>query len=235
MKPKLLSFDAAGTLIDVNWQPGRFAIECAAECGIEVDPQVGRESYDRLLHTRWKDYCLVNQTRDDDLCDAFWSELATDWLAKYGYRETHAHHLVSVGRKHLYGPKQSAFTLYPDTVPVLDELKNDGWRMVILSNWDYSLHRIVKNLGIDHYFEKVFASLQEGPEKPDPALFQVVLDQCRATADEAVHIGDNPLDDLEGARSAGWKAIFLDRGNKQANLPTISTLLDLKKAIEWFS
>ena len=235
MKPELLSFDAAGTLIRVDWAPGRFAVECALECGVSIDKQIGQETYDRLLHTRWQEYCSINQSRDDNACDQFWQDLGEDWLKKFEYAETHSHHLVKVAHSRLYGPDQQAFTLYDDVISTLEEFKRKGFRMVILSNWDYSLHRIVRNLGIERYFEHVFASLQEGPEKPDPALFKILCDRTGVEAANVAHIGDNPLDDVEGARNAGMKPIFLDRSLAVSKLPTISTLHDLGKALECLS
>lgn len=213
MKPELISFDAAGTLIDVNWKPGRFAIECALEAGLELDCQTGEEIYSGLLQTRWRTYCEVNQTRDPAACDLFWHELTQDWLVHLSLPAEIADALSKIARERLYGPSQVAFKLFADVLPTLDILRGMGVRMVVLSNWDYSLHRIVKNLGIRDYFEHIFASLEEGPEKPDRKLFDLVASRIGVAPEGILHVGDHPLDDVEGARGAGWKSLLLDRGS----------------------
>lgn len=232
MNPKLVSFDAAGTLIDVRWQPGPFAVECAIEAGLELDAQVARETYDRLLHTRWRDYCLLNQQRDDVACDTFWAELTKDWLLHLGLKAEMTDQLVKIAHERLYGADQVLFSLFEDVIPTLDALQQARVPMVVISNWDYSLHRIVKNLGIAGRFERVFASLEEGPEKPDRELFEIVSRSMGVALTDILHVGDHPVDDLEGARGAGMQALLLDRSRNESEPPFINSLLDVPKVLK---
>jgi putative hydrolase of the HAD superfamily len=234
MKPELISFDAAGTLIDVNWQPGHFAVRCALDTGVRLDPQVGAETYSRLLHTRWRSYCDINQTRDDSLCDAFWRDLASDWLKQMNAPQTALEPMLELADTRLYGLDET-FRLYPDVLSTLNELTEKGWRMVVLSNWDYTLHRILKNLGVSNLFEHVFASLQEGPEKPDPRLFSIVSEQVGVAPEAILHVGDSWVDDLNGARNVGWQAILLDRTANGYHPPVISSLDQVQEALTWFA
>src|SRR5579862_5398932 len=210
MKPELISFDAAGTLIDVNWQPGHFAVQCALDVGVQLDPQIGAESYSRLLQTRWRTYCDINQTRDDGACDEFWRDLAKDWLDQMAAPATALQPMLNLADTRLYG-RDDTFKLFADVLTTLTLLSAQGWRMVVLSNWDYTLHRILRNLKIDRYFEHAFASLQEGPEKPDPRLFSIVSKRMGVEPGAILHVGDHWVDDFNGARKAGWQAILLDR------------------------
>jgi len=229
MTPKLVTFDAADTLIRVNWQPGSFAIACAREAGLQLDEQPAREMYDRLLRSRWGDYCAINQTRDPGQGDAFWKELTGDWLARQNAPETALDEVIAISGRRIY----DCFELYADVEPALDMLKAQDIPVAVISNWDYSLHRILRKLGVYDRFDAVIASLEEGPEKPDPRLFQLVLDRFGVAADEAVHIGDNPLDDLEGARDVGMKALLLDRSRTEPSFPIISDFSQLEAALAW--
>ena len=232
MKPEVLSFDAAGTLIEVHWDPGRFAVECAQALRWPIDAQVGKERYERLLGSRWRDYCSLNELKNDDLCDTFWLELARDWIESLEL-PGEACELFELGKQGLYGENQRIFRLYADTLPALQRLRSAGYRMVVLSNWDYSLHRVLRILGVEEFFEVTIASLQEGMEKPDPVLFRFVSHHVCVPPDRIVHIGDDPIDDLQGARGAGLGAILLDRSLPRAKRPIISSLEDLPKALEW--
>lgn len=230
-KPEVISFDAAGTLVDVRWHPGAFAVECAREIGLRLDEQVAREHYERLLATRWREYQAINRMRDANLCDAFWDELAADWLSNFEAADRQSE-IRKVAWERLYGQEQTIFRLYEDVAPTLAELKAAGFRMIVISNWDYSLHRVLANLRVHEVFEFVIASLEEGPEKPDRALFEIAAGRAGVSMDRMLHVGDHPVDDVYGAQQAGLQAILLDRA-PETKKPAIASLTDLHEALAW--
>lgn len=233
MKVKLVSFDAAHTLIDVNWHPGGFAVLNAREAGLALDPVTAAELYDRLLRTRWMHFRELNLTRDEAQTDAFWNELTADWLAQLGILDVDPAALSERGRERMYGPNSPCFRLYSDTLSGLDAVAALGLPMVILSNWDISLHRTVRSLGIEDRFLQVFASLEHGVEKPETELFRVVEEATGFAPEEILHVGDHPLDDLQGAIGAGWHAALLDRASDEVSRPRIPSLHQVPEAIAW--
>jgi len=233
LKVKLVSFDAAHTLIDVNWHPGGFAVLNAQEAGLDLDPVPAAELYDRLLRSRWLHFRELNLTRDEALTDDFWNELTSDWLGQLGLSDIDAVALSERGRQRMYGPDSPCFRLYDDTLAGLDAVAALGLPMVVLSNWDISLHRTVRSLGIEGRFLKVFASLEHGVEKPETELFRVVEQATGYAPEEILHVGDHPLDDLQGALGAGWHAALLDRGTELASRPRIPSLRHVPEAIAW--
>lgn len=222
-----ITLDAAGTLIDVRWNPVAFALECADEVGLRLESHHAASVYEHLMGTRWGHYRELNLTRDPEACDEWWRDLTRTWLERLGQDAGHVEPITRVVMRRLYEPGSEVFRLFEDTVPALEALRAQGHRLAILSNWDYSLHRVVAMLGLKPYFEAVFASLEEGPEKPDPELFQIALGRLGATPAETLHVGDHPVDDLRGAKDAGLRAILLDRGADRPALPVVRTLLDL--------
>ena len=169
------------------------------------------------------------------MLDAFWYQIAYDWILKVGLPTDHAEMVFEAGMIRLYDRSRrdhSIFSIFEDTVPALDRLKAKGFRMAVLSNWDYSIHRVMKLLKLDGYFERIYASLEEGVEKPDPRLFEIMLNGCGVSAGNVIHVGDSPTDDLLGAQNAGIKAVLIDRAN-EPNLPTrIASLLDLIQVLD---
>ena len=51
--------------------------------------------------------------------------------------------------------------LFDDIVPSLDALDELGIRLGVISNWDYSLHRVLKALEVHHRFEFVIELLRQ--------------------------------------------------------------------------
>jgi putative hydrolase of the HAD superfamily len=107
--------------------------------------------------------------------------------------------------------RADAWQVYPDVVPALRALRSMGVRMGVVSNWDSRLPVILEILRLRPYFETVAVSHFEGVEKPDPALFHAALDRMNAPPGEAVHVGDRPDLDIEGAAAAGIAGFLIDR------------------------
>jgi putative hydrolase of the HAD superfamily len=74
--------------------------------------------------------------------------------------------------------------------------------------------------------------------KPDPRIFEILLQRAGLRAGEAAHVGDDPEADVEGARGAGLRPVWLNRDAApwplESSPPevTITTLDHLPEAIE---
>jgi putative hydrolase of the HAD superfamily len=101
-------------------------------------------------------------------------------------------------------------TLFDDVKPVLDEL-NTSFRLVSLTNGNADT---VKT-GVDHWFDFALNSATVGKMKSEPDIYNQVQKRANIEAEEMVHIGDHPLQDIYGAKSAGVFAIWLNREKKQ--------------------
>lgn len=226
-----LTFDCAGTLIAVRWEPAKFAVECAEEAGARFHSVThAQDAYSRLLNSRWSKYQELNLLRDRATCDRFWAELTHDWLEEVGESSGRLNEILEIARSRLYGDRCDQFSLFEDSIGALDWAKRQGFRLAALSNWDYSLHLVIDRLGIREYFDEVVASLEEGVEKPDPRLFQIALDRLGVAAAEATHIGDDRIDDWTGAKGAGLRAVLLDRSGGGGD-HAISSLRELPEAL----
>lgn len=65
--------------------------------------------------------------------------------------------------------------------------------------------------------------------KPHPALFRKALEVSGCTADEAVHIGDSVVSDVNGAKAVGIRPILLDRDGVGGapGVPAVKRLSDV--------
>jgi putative hydrolase of the HAD superfamily len=106
-------------------------------------------------------------------------------------------------------------TLFEDVKPVLDELKKT-FQLVSLTNGNASTIKT----GVDHWFDFSLNSASVGRLKSEPEIYLQVQQQAGIEAGQMVHIGDDPLNDVAGAKSAGVFAIWLNRNQKQWSLPS---------------
>ncbi len=96
--------------------------------------------------------------------------------------------------------------LFPDTLPCLDTLRAD-YRLGLLSNGS----RRPEAIGLAGYFETVVFAQDHQVAKPDKGIFEVVERALGVAPDACVLVGDHPLNDVSGAKRAGWLAVWLDR------------------------
>ena len=63
------------------------------------------------------------------------------------------------------------------------------------------------------HFGAIVVSAELGIAKPDPRIFQHALRAVGADAKDSVMIGDSLSRDVAGARGAGLRSIWIDRGD----------------------
>ncbi|WNL42526.1 HAD family hydrolase [Halomonas sp. PAMB 3264] len=120
--------------------------------------------------------------------------------------------------------------LWPGTRAMLDACAAD-FRLAIASNTQRAYTEAeLSMLGLWDDFELVLFSSDVLACKPDPALFRAALEALDCPADNVIYVGDNPFDDVLGARQLGIPTILLDRGTPAPEgvaLPTpLATLQD---------
>jgi REG-2-like HAD superfamily hydrolase len=224
---KLITFDAAGTLIRVK----RSLLEVLGSCTREPVSDEELATFHALYVGRLAEFHKVNEVRNVAAGRAFWVQLAWDWLALIDRDPSEAACLQERVEEVSFGRDSAMFSLYPDVIPSLLGLRDRGVKLAVVSNWDYSLHTLLENFGVRELFDCDLASLEEGWEKPDARLFQQALSLCGVSPSEAVHVGDDLVDDFEGAVSAGMRAVLIDRtGN---NPDAIRSLPELNEVIDW--
>jgi putative hydrolase of the HAD superfamily len=109
-----------------------------------------------------------------------------------------------------------SYRLYEDVLPTLERLREHGFILGVISNWEAWLERLLVDLAIHEYFDVTVVSGSAGVEKPDPQNFQLALQAAGVKPAEAVHVGDNPTDDVAGAAGVGIRGILLDRNDRFA-------------------
>jgi putative hydrolase of the HAD superfamily len=98
----------------------------------------------------------------------------------------------------------------PNAAPLLNKLKQQGYRLGVVSNFDYRLYGILDGLGLSGFFDSITLSPEAGWAKPDPRIFEAALARYRIGPGEALHVGDSVHLDVAGAQAAGIAVVLLD-------------------------
>jgi HAD superfamily hydrolase (TIGR01549 family) len=184
--------DALGTLVELD-PPG---IHLATELGIEPDEHLVRAV--RAEMSYYRDHS--HEGRDPESLAALRHRCAAILSSELG-QDVPVETMMAAIR----------FRAYDDAAPALAELRADGLRLLCVSNWDVSLPDVLERCGLGGLLDGIVTSAEVGARKPDPRIFEVALDRTGCGAEEAIHVGDTPGEDLAGASAAGIRALLIDR------------------------
>jgi putative hydrolase of the HAD superfamily len=124
-------------------------------------------------------------------------------------------------------------TLFDDVLPALERLCG-RFRLFAASNGNADLEAI----GLARFFESALAAREAGMLKPDPRIFTLLLERAGLDPAQALHVGDDALADVEGARRAGVTPVWINRAGGEWPLPaaappiTVRTLGELPDLLE---
>ena len=113
------------------------------------------------------------------------------------------------------------FRVFDDVPGALAELRAAGHRLVVVSNWDVSLHEMLAATGLDALVDGAISSAEAGQRKPAPGIFHRALALAGPGAGpaRALHAGDSLELDVAGARAAGLRAVLVARGSGPVAAP----------------
>ena len=119
--------------------------------------------------------------------------------------------------------------LFSDSIEILSYLKNEGYKVAIISNSPPTANDQLQDLGIKDYIDTAVFSFEVGSRKPEKEIFLNLLAQTKVEPSDALMIGDSLKNDVRGADSVGIDSLFLDRTDTIDYAPKITGLLQLRE------
>ena len=110
----------------------------------------------------------------------------------------------------IYKHARNEVTFYDDVLPSLEKL-HKIFILVAVTNGNADIDQI----GIGHFFERVFRSAELGVAKPNPKVFIAVADFFQTKPERILHIGDDPVRDIQGAQYHDMETVWLNRDNQE--------------------
>jgi HAD superfamily hydrolase (TIGR01549 family) len=199
---KLITFDLDDTLWHAKPAIDR-AVQLWYDHLSQQFPRFGRQ-FDETSLARLRQQLA---THDDyrHRVSALRIALATTALEQCGY----ARHEAERGAEeafHVFHAARHQVSLFADVEATLQALARH-YRLGVITNGNADIER----LGLARYFSFALRAETINVSKPDRRVFEHALQLGRATAAQTVHIGDQPVDDVEGAQQAGLRTIWINR------------------------
>lgn len=135
----------------------------------------------------WKDRVYLQLIEEFAITGIIWEQLLADYLTHFPA------HCVP----------------FANLIPMLERLKSEGLQIGMITNGytEFQLSNI-RALGIEHLFDAVLISEKEGLRKPDKRIFELALKRLGVAAEEALFVGDHPVNDVEAAKQAGMTGVW---------------------------
>lgn len=195
MQIRALFVDAANTLLTPREPVGVTYARAARARGYPVDPSEVEQRFRAAMRT-------ASPIPGDRSGRRFWRPIVAE--------------AVGVDDPALFDElyqryaEPSAWWVDVEALQLLGRVARTGVRLGIISNFDRRLRTLYGRLALDRMFSVLVISSEVDAEKPDPAIFHIACECAGVKPSEAVHVGDDPVRDVEGARSAGLVGVQFD-------------------------
>lgn len=222
---RVVTLDALGTLVELERPAPRLAAELRAR-GLQVsDAQAGAALREEIAYYRAHHDIAV-----DAASLALLRERCAQVLHVALQRAGAGAGALAPGELRDALLAALRFRPFDDVPGALAELRAAGHRLIVVSNWDVSLHEMLRTTGLDMLVDGAISSAEAGARKPAAGIFRRAL-QLAASPDRgrpALHVGDSVTLDVAGALGAGLRAVLVARGatpdRVPAGVPVLATL-----------
>jgi putative hydrolase of the HAD superfamily len=219
-KIRVVFFDVHETLIYCLLSPPKIFVQLLAELGVPRTLEAVEVLYPKPKELEK----LRAQAKGRE--DEFWLSFNARILHQLGISDVNGR----IARHLTEGFKDVRWWgLYPDVKPTLRALQGAGYRLGVIANARHLVLGRLRHLQLMSSFQAITYSEEAGFEKPDPRIFQLAMERMQCVPEEAIHVGDRDLEDIQGAQGAGIRAILLDRDDSHpdAECERIRSLTEL--------
>ena len=220
MRFRAVLFDAAETLFTTRGSVGEIYAGIARQYGSQAATEAIQAAFAR--HFRGAGPVSVQEQKQ------WWKDIVYRVFSDVGMIEDFDAFFDNVFDKFR---DSQGWMLFPETVEVLEELKQLGLKLGIISNFDTRIYSVLGSLGIRQFFDAVTTSSETGFHKPDREIFESATRALSVPASAILMVGDSPQDDVEAAIGAGLQAVLIDRQNRHRTLGHLHRISSLKDVI----
>lgn len=115
---------------------------------------------------------------------------------------------------------------FSDAKRTLLTLRKKGYKLGLISNTHWRISESLRK-EFKKFFDVITLSYEHGYAKPHQSIFLDTLKKLNTTANNSLHVGDDPIADIEGAKSVGMRTAFIRRRETKAEAD-----IEIKQLIE---
>jgi len=129
--------------------------------------------------------------------------------------------LIAGAIRSFYSPIVDGYQIYSDVREVLGRLKGRGLKLGLITNNDSAdfSDRLLQKFGLNRFFDSIVVSAKIGLRKPHKHMFLHWLKELDVSNEDSIYVGDHPIHDIQGAKNAQIKCIWVKR-KEYADIPT---------------
>jgi putative hydrolase of the HAD superfamily len=204
---KAVIFDFIGTLANVkgyNLEGSKKKLgKAIAEVGFDVSTECFLDAYSQA-HEKYR---VVRYEELVEVTNAVWIAEA---LNNLGFNTSPEDARIRMAVNVFFEDYLTSLELKPCTENMLRKVSED-YKLGLISNFTYSpvIYAGLRKLNVNRFFNAVLVSEEVGWRKPHREIFEEALRRLRVNAEETVYVGDSPLEDIKGAKTAGMKTFFV--------------------------
>ena len=227
--PKVIFFDAMGTLFELQSSVGEIYQQHALKYGIEADAQLLNQTFSKSFKSAPPLAFIADELEVIKQQEfAWWRNVVATTFLQLGLLEKFSDFTDFFAEIYVYFSTKDPWYIFPDTINSLNKWRELKVQLGIISNFDSRLISVLHLLNLEQFFTSITISSVAGAAKPDPKIFKIALDKHKIKAHQAWHIGDSLIEDYQGAKNAGISSFWLNRDSLSLDienqLPNLSRL-----------
>lgn len=116
--------------------------------------------------------------------------------------------------QHYMERRDANLCLFPDAIPLLNRLREEGYRMGLITNGPADIQQQeIATLRVGEYFDPIYIEGEVGYGKPDPRVLQSAAEAVGQPPERILFVGNSYGHDIRPAIEAGWKTAWIRRAS----------------------
>lgn len=227
--PKVIFFDAVGTLFGIKGSVGDVYSQIASKYGVVASPQELNDAFGKTFsQTPSLAFGEFDAVQIPQKEYQWWYEVVRASFQEVNILRLFTDFELFFQELYVYFATKKPWYVYPDVINCLKNWQQKKVELGIISNFDTRIDQVLELLQLKPYFTSVTLSSEAGFAKPNPKIFKTALAKHHCQPQQAWHIGDSLKEDYQGANAVGIKAFLLKRDRSKLEvknqLPNLNSL-----------
>ena len=167
-----------------------------------------------FLKQYFKEDKLYRKRLEETLCESLLDDIVVKALVACGYKPKTVSGIVKESVD--YGLATRKAKWFPEAKKTLLTLQKKGYKLGLISNTHWRISENLRN-ELRKYLDVITLSYEHGYAKPHPSIFLVTLKKLGTNANYSLHVGDDSIADIQGAKSIGMKTAFINKREIKTN------------------